>query len=67
MTIGGDKIRIGGDVIVGMDGLKIRSFNDLSVYLERNKRPNDKVTLTIIRSSQKLTKEVTLGERPLPA
>jgi S1-C subfamily serine protease len=64
MNIGGNSIKVGGDVIVEIDGLKVRNFNDLSVYLERNTRPEDTITLTLIRNSQKLTKEVVLGVRP---
>jgi S1-C subfamily serine protease len=63
MNIGGTSVRVGGDVIVALDGLKISSLNDLLVYLERNKHSGDTVTLTIIRSSQKLTKQVVLGVR----
>lgn len=62
--IGGNSIKVGGDVIIGLDGLNVRNFNDLSVYLERNTQPGDMITLTIIRSNQKLTKEVVLGVRP---
>jgi S1-C subfamily serine protease len=63
MNIGGTSVRVGGDVIVALDVLKISSLNDLLVYLERNKHSGDTVTLTIIRSSQKLTKQVVLGVR----
>jgi S1-C subfamily serine protease len=63
MNIGGTSVRVGGDVIVALDGLKISSLNDLLIYLERNKHSGDTVTLTIIRSSQKLTKQVVLGVR----
>lgn len=64
--IGGILYKVGGDVIIGVDGFKVRNFNDLSVYLERNTQPRVKITLTIIRIDQKLTKEVILGERPPP-
>lgn len=63
-TIAGMSYKVGGDVIVGVDGLRVRNSNDLSVYLERNTRPGDRITLTIVRSNQKLTKDVVLGERP---
>jgi len=66
VTVLGQTVRIGGDLIVGVDDLIVKRLNDLSVYMERNKRPNDTVTLTIIRSGQKLFISVTLGERPPP-
>jgi S1-C subfamily serine protease len=66
VIISGLEIRVGGDVIVGIDGHAVRNLNDLAVYTERNKRSGDQVTLTIIRNCQQLDKELTLGERPPP-
>jgi S1-C subfamily serine protease len=57
----------GNDVIVGVEGVRIRDFNDLSLYLERNTRPGDTVTVTIIRSQQKLQLQIVVGERPQPS
>jgi S1-C subfamily serine protease len=54
------------DVIVGLDELRIRNFNDLSVYLERNTQPGDTITVIVIRNQQKLLRQVVLGERPPP-
>ncbi|MEM2921104.1 MAG: trypsin-like peptidase domain-containing protein [Candidatus Bathyarchaeia archaeon] len=62
----GQTIRVGGDLIVGVDGYKVQRLNDISIYLERKKRPGDTVTFTIIRGGQKLYKTVTLGVRPPP-
>jgi S1-C subfamily serine protease len=53
-----------GDVIVGVDGIAIRKLIDLLVYIERNKRPGDTVTLELIRNGDRLTVDVTLGARP---
>ena len=67
VTRGGPADKAGlksGDAIVGMNGLKIGGFNDLSVYLERYTKPGDMVTLTVMRSNQKLNIGVTLGIRP---
>ncbi len=64
--IGGIIYVIGGDVIIGVDGIIMRNFNDFSVYLERNTQPGMVISLTIIRNNQKLTLNVTLGERPPP-
>jgi len=52
------------DVIVEIDGQLVRKLNDLLVYIERNKRPGDLVTLTIIRNGIQLDPiDLTLGER----
>ncbi len=64
VPIGGNSIKTGGDLIVEMNGLKIGSFSGLSVYLERYTKPGDTVSLTVIRSSQKISVIVTLGIRP---
>lgn len=67
VVIDGGELKIGGDVIMGIDGLNVRTLNDLVVYTERNKHPGDTVSLTIIRDNQKITKSLTLGERPPPS
>jgi S1-C subfamily serine protease len=64
VTVLEQTVRVGGDLLVGVDGLAVKRLNDLSVYMERNKQPGDKVTLTIIRGNQKLFLTVTLGVRP---
>lgn len=56
----------GDDVIISIEGRTIRSFYDLSFYLERHSRPGDTVTFTIIRDEGVIDLEVTLGVRPPP-
>ena len=55
-------IRIGGDVIVGLDGQKVGNQFDMNVVLNR-KRPGDTVTVTVYRGAKKLDIPVKLGER----
>jgi S1-C subfamily serine protease len=62
----GQTVTVGGDLIVGVDGRVVKRLNDMSVYLERNKKPRDKITLIVIRGSQKLSVDLILGERPSP-
>lgn len=64
VNIGGRIIPLGGDVIVGVDGVDVRQLTDLMVYTERNKKPGDTVTLEIIRDGQLLNVDATLGVRP---
>jgi S1-C subfamily serine protease len=66
VEIGGQEIKIGGDVIVAIDNQTVRKLNDLAIYTERSKRPGDMVTLSIIRNGQDLNVDLTLGERPPP-
>jgi S1-C subfamily serine protease len=59
---GMQRIAIGGDVIVAIDGAKVANTMDLNIILNR-KRPGDSVTLTVYRGGKKLEIAVKLGER----
>jgi S1-C subfamily serine protease len=59
---GMQRIAIGGDVIVAVDGTKVASPMDLNIVLNR-KRPGDTVTLTLYRGGKKVDVPVKLGER----
>ena len=48
-----------GDIIKEIDGIKISKFADLTGYL-RSKRPDDKVSLVILRNDKSLTVPITL-------
>jgi S1-C subfamily serine protease len=56
------ELRIGGDVVVAVDGKKIQDQTDLNLLLNRE-RPGDVITLTIYRDKQKMDVRVMLGER----
>src|SRR6202162_2845672 len=60
---GMQRISIGGDLIVAVDGQKVASPFDLNILLNR-KRPGDTVTLTVFRGGKKVELTVKLGERP---
>ncbi len=60
----GEEVPIGGDVIIGIDGRQMLQFDDLLIYLLREKRPGDPVTLTVIREGSELDIQVELAERP---
>jgi len=64
MLSDGTRINIGGDVIIGVDGMRIFGLGDLLAYLEEHKRPGDKITLTIYRQGTELNLELTLGAIP---
>lgn len=63
-NIDGIPIRIGGDVIIGVDGHTIKNFYDLVFYLERYHKPGDIVELTVIRDNSVTQLQLTLGIRP---
>lgn len=53
----------GGDVIVQLGQAAVRDLNDLSAVLLQHK-PGEVVAIRIVRASQQLTLNVTLGELP---
>jgi serine protease Do len=55
------QLRIGGDVLVAINGKPVASTMDLSLLLNRAK-PGDTVTLTIVRNGKKMKVRVKLGE-----
>jgi S1-C subfamily serine protease len=55
------ELRIGGDVLVAVDGKPITSQMDLNLLLNRA-RPGDTITLTIFRDGKKMDVPVKLGE-----
>jgi S1-C subfamily serine protease len=59
---GMQRIMIGGDVIVAIDGQKIGSQSDMNLVLNR-KRPGDTVSVTVYRGGKKMDVPVKLGER----
>jgi len=55
------ELRIGGDIIIAIDGKEVASQQDLNLLLNRS-RPGDTITLTIVRDGKKMNVQVTLGE-----
>ncbi|MEM4703920.1 MAG: trypsin-like peptidase domain-containing protein [Candidatus Bathyarchaeia archaeon] len=54
------------DVLIGINGTRIRNGDEMSSYLEEKTLPNENVTLTVVRGSQTLNVPLTLGRRPPP-
>lgn len=52
---------LGGDIIVGIDGVQVKTYSDYYSMLE-NKRPGDAVTVTIHRDGKNYDCKVTLAE-----
>ena len=66
VQIGGEWVTVGGDIIIAMNGTRIRNGDDLASYLEENTLPGDTLILTIRRGDQTLNIPLTLGSRPPP-
>ncbi len=54
-----------GDIITALDGFPISNTEDLLSYMENNKSPGDKITISIHRNNQANNLMTTLGERPI--
>jgi serine protease Do len=65
IEIGGVEARIGGDVIVAIDGQPVEGFDDLVTYLVRNSSAGEAASLTILRDGREETVRVTLAARPV--
>ncbi len=58
------EIKLGGDIIIGIDGKAVRNIDDLLSYLEREKRVGENVTLSFLRNGETLEETLTLEKRP---
>jgi S1-C subfamily serine protease len=63
-TVDGRPVRLGGDVIVGVDNKIVRKIDDILVYLQREKAVGDELQLTILRDGQEMQVTAVLGARP---
>ncbi len=61
MMAGLQELRVGGDVVVAIDGQPVTNELDLNLLLNR-KQPGDTVTLTVVRDGKKTDLPVKLGE-----
>ncbi|MBN2238207.1 MAG: trypsin-like peptidase domain-containing protein [Dehalococcoidales bacterium] len=62
VTIDGQRILIGGDIITGMGDQKVENLEQLQSLLQQ-KDPGDKVTLKIVREGTDIEVGVTLSQR----
>jgi S1-C subfamily serine protease len=65
-TVQGESYRIGGDIILGVNGTKILNTDALSSYLAENALPGETIVLQIVRNGQTMTVNLVLGTRPPP-
>jgi S1-C subfamily serine protease len=63
VVVDGESYRLGGDVIVGVDGASVSAFEQLRDAIAR-KKPGDKVKLEVIRNGSKKSITATLGQAP---
>ncbi|HKI83441.1 MAG TPA: trypsin-like peptidase domain-containing protein, partial [Candidatus Krumholzibacteria bacterium] len=63
VTIQGQPVQVGGDVITAFNGKPVNTIDQL-IALTDSSQPGQQVTLTIIRNGNTMQKQVTLGQRP---
>ncbi|HRE46991.1 MAG TPA: trypsin-like peptidase domain-containing protein [Aggregatilineales bacterium] len=64
VVIRGVNVTIGGDIIIAINSVPIRDFDQLIGYLVANTSPGDVVTLTLYRGATLVEVDITLEARP---
>jgi serine protease Do len=64
VTINGQQVAVGGDVIIAYDSQVVKSSDDLVTFLARSGSVGQTVTLTVLRGGKQIQVPVTLGIRP---
>lgn len=62
--IDGQEVRVGGDVVLAIEGQPVVDFEDLVAYLVGRSAVGETVTLTILRDGEQEHVKVTLAARP---
>jgi S1-C subfamily serine protease len=64
ITVSGVPMLIGGDIVVAIDEVEVRDFDDVVNFLASHTIVGDVVALTVVREREEITVGVTLEERP---
>jgi S1-C subfamily serine protease len=65
-VVGGQRVPVGGDVIVEVNGARVGSVADLLTELAFHAFPGDDLPIQVIREGSLVTVRVTVGVRPPP-
>jgi serine protease Do len=63
-TVDGERVRVGGDVLLAIDGTQTDTTEALGSHLALKTSPGDTVSLTVLRDGEERTVEAELGARP---
>jgi S1-C subfamily serine protease len=63
ITLDGAHLRLGGDIIIEIDGRRVSSMEDV-VDIVNGADPGNELEVTILRGDEQQTATVTLGDRP---
>jgi serine protease Do len=64
ITVNGQDVPVGGDVITAINGQTISTMDDLIAYLDGNTTVGQTVTFTVLRDGNQTSLDVTLAARP---
>jgi S1-C subfamily serine protease len=64
VTVAGQSVIIGGDIILPINGASITGIDNLSTFLEENTLPDQTIDVTIVRDGQTITLTLKLDARP---
>jgi S1-C subfamily serine protease len=64
VSVSGLPMRAGGDILIAINGVMVKNFDDLVNYLASRTGVGDVVTVTVVRGGAEITVDVILEERP---
>lgn len=64
LMLEGLEMPVGGDIVVAIDGNPVNGIDDIIAYLVGNTRPDQEITLEVLRAGEREAIKVTLGTRP---
>ncbi len=62
--VGNTLVSVGGDIIVAVDGHKVSSIDEMTAYLDGERKVGDEVKMDLLRDGRSLSLAVRLGELP---
>ncbi|MFB6180538.1 MAG: S1C family serine protease [Candidatus Nanohalobium sp.] len=60
----GQNLKLGGDVIVGINGTEVKNLQDVLTYLAREAEVGDRIDVEVIRDGRRKTLSLVLEPRP---
>ncbi|MFO7834654.1 MAG: PDZ domain-containing protein, partial [Halohasta sp.] len=63
-TVADTEVPVGGDVMLAIDDAELLTNEDLGSHLALQTRPDDTISVRIIRDGEERTVDLTLGTRP---
>ncbi|MFQ3295701.1 MAG: serine protease Do [Natrialbaceae archaeon] len=62
--VDGQRVPVGGDVILAMDDVTLSTVEELSSFLALQTSPGDEIEITVVRDGERQTVLLELGRRP---